>query len=236
MKRNRKKLLVATAIITLLISLSLTGCNETKEKVASVSPKGTEVTSDEALNLLKDGNKRFSEAKIENVNLTEERRSELFKDGQYPYAVILSCSDSRVPPELIFNEGLGNIFVVRNAGNVTDNISLGSIEYGVEYLHAPLIMVLGHEKCGAVKATIDGGDFSKNILAIIKKITPAYNIAKLETNDKALIYSNTEDENIKQSVRAVKSSNVIRELEQQGKVKVVGAKYSLETGKVTIVE
>ncbi|MGL5086949.1 MAG: carbonic anhydrase, partial [Clostridium sp.] len=201
-----------------------------------ISPKGTEVSGDEALNLLKTGNKRFVDGKLINPDLTEKRRTDLFENGQYPYAVILTCSDSRVSPELLFNEGLGNIFVIRNAGNVVDQISLGSVEYGAEHLKAPLIMVLGHDKCGAVKATIDGGDFSENIGAIAKQITPAYDIAKLNTKDSKLIYCNTEDENIKNSINEIKSSEVIKHLIEENKVKVVGAKYSLETGKVTVLE
>ncbi|MBU3109129.1 carbonic anhydrase [Clostridium gasigenes] len=236
MSGNKKNIFLLTLLTTLLISIVLISCSSQKGKQLNVSPKGTEVNADEALNLLKDGNKRFVDGKEKNTDLTEERKSDLFEDGQYPYAVIISCSDSRVPPELLFNEGFGNIFVIRNAGNVVDQISLGSIEYGVEHLGAPLIMVLGHEKCGAVKATIDGGDFSENIGAIAKGITPAYNSAKISIKDNKLIYSNTEDENIKQSVNEIKNSEVIKHLLEENKVKVVGAKYSLETGKVIVSE
>lgn len=236
MRGNKKGLFLLTLLTTLLISIVLISCSPQKEKQLNVSPKGTEVNADEALNLLKDGNKRFIDGKVKNTDLTEKRRSDLFENGQYPYAVIISCSDSRVPPELLFNEGFGNIFVVRNAGNVLDKVSLGSVEYGAEHLHSPLIMVLGHEGCGAVKATIDGGEFSENIGEIAKQITPAYEVAKANTKDNKLIYTNTEDENINKSIEDIKNSEVIKHLLEEDKVKVVGAKYSLETGKVTVFE
>jgi len=130
------------------------------------------ITADEALKMLLDGNVRFVQGKQESKKLGDDRRKELAK-GQNPIAIILSCSDSRVPPEHIFNQGLGDIFVVRVAGNVADPIELGSIEYGAEHLNVPLVVVLGHKFCGAVKATVAGGKPEGNIEAIVKKINPA---------------------------------------------------------------
>lgn len=229
-----KKTLSLVAAITL--SIGLISCNAQNNKTTVSSPKGTEVTSDEAIKLLQEGNERYVTGKTLDANISDEKRTELFKDGQFPYAIVVGCSDSRVPVELLFNEGLGNIFVIRNAGNVIDQVSLGSVEYGAEHLHAPLIVVLGHQNCGAVKATVDGGQASENIEEIKDLITPAYDIAKKTTTDASKIYTITEDENIKNSIEEINKSEVIQELVNENKVKVVGAKYSLETGEVTFMD
>src|SRR4030043_1796798 len=109
---------------------------------------------DEALQKLMDGNKRFVSGKLVKKDLGDTKRKELLK-GQKPFATVITCSDSRVPPELLFDQGLGDIFIIRVAGNVVDPLELGRIEYGVEHLNAPLLFILGHSKCGAVTATID---------------------------------------------------------------------------------
>ena len=101
-----------------------------------------------------------------------ERRKELV-EGQHPFAIILCCSDSRVPPEVIFDQGLGDLFIVRTAGNVFDNIALGSIEYAVEHLEVPLLVVLGHGQCGAVTATVEGGHAPGHISNVVEAIQPA---------------------------------------------------------------
>jgi len=127
---------------------------------------------------LLEGNKRFIEGKPAAKDCSAERRDELTK-GQHPVATILSCSDSRVPPEVVFDQALGDIFIVRVAGNVIEPTVLGSIEYGVEHLHTPLLIILGHESCGAVKATLESeGKLEGNIGAILKKIRPAVEAAK----------------------------------------------------------
>lgn len=233
MKFSRKTLSLIAAIT---FSIGLISCNTQNTSTIVSSPKGTEITSEEAIKLLQDGNKRYVNGKDLTVNTSDERRSELFKDGQFPYAIVVGCSDSRVPVELLFNEGLGNIFVIRNAGNVIDPISLGSVEYGAEHLQAPLIVVLGHQNCGAVKATVDGGHASENIEEIKELIKPAYDIAKKSTTDTSQLYTITEDENIKSSVEAIKTSEVIKELLNENKVQIIGAKYSTETGEVTFLK
>ena len=137
----------------------------------------TATSANEALQKLIDGNKRFVTGQFALKDLGDARREELVK-GQKPFAVILTCSDSRVPPEHIFDQGLGDIFVVRNAGNVVDPVTLGSIEYAVEHLLAPLVVVLGHDYCGAVKAAVDGGEAPGSIGAIIAKLLPSVEKAK----------------------------------------------------------
>src|SRR5512135_449398 len=108
---------------------------------------------DESLQKLMDGNKRYVEGTPINKDLGDTKRKEILK-GQHPFATVITCSDSRVPPEHIFDQGLGDIFVVRVAGNVVDSIALGSIEYGTEHVQTPLLVLLGHSDCGAVKATL----------------------------------------------------------------------------------
>ncbi len=129
-------------------------------------------TAEEALALLKEGNERFVTGQLKPKNLSAEDRQRLL-EGQHPYAVILCCSDSRVAPELLFDSGLGELFVIRNAGNVVDEAVLGSIEYATEHLGTPLVVVLGHTCCGAVTATCEGGELPGNIQALAKRIRPS---------------------------------------------------------------
>ncbi|HWP98409.1 MAG TPA: carbonic anhydrase [Syntrophomonadaceae bacterium] len=189
------------------------------------------LTAQQAQQLLIDGNKRFLSGAILPKNLTQERRSELVK-GQKPLAVILACSDSRVPPELIFDQGLGDLFVVRVAGNVIDPITLGSIEYGVEHLGATLIVVLGHSSCGAVKASVDGGEAKGSIASIVAKIKPLVEKSKASGVKGEALYQKVEDENIASSVAELEKSAEIKSLLKANKVKVISGKYHLDTGEV----
>lgn len=172
-----------------------------------------------------------------NATYVEKSNSDVKKElakGQKPYAIVVACSDSRVSPEIIFNESLGKIFVVRTAGNVVDPITVGSIEYAVEHLKTPLIVVLGHQSCGAVKAAIEAkGHAEGNIGEIINKILPA--VKKVKSSAKA--GDNIENLVIKQNVKNViddimAKSKIISEEKKHGKVQVIGAYYSIETGKV----
>lgn len=131
------------------------------------------MTSDAALSLLKEGNLRFSQGKLTNPNQGASRRTETADHGQKPFTIVLSCADSRVPLDLIFDRGIGDIFGVRVAGNVAGIDQLGSIEYGVEHLGIPLVVVLGHSKCGAVGAVVEGEHAQGNLRAITEKIVPA---------------------------------------------------------------
>ncbi len=190
---------------------------------------------DDSLTRLVDGNKRFISGDLSKKDLGDTRRQELTK-GQSPFATILSCSDSRVAPELIFDEGLGDIFIVRVAGNVVQSTTLGSIEYGVEHLKTPLLVILGHESCGAVKATIEAkGKPEGNIGAILKKIMPAVNAVKKRNGSSDLLNAAVQ-ENIKNTYRDVMKSKIVAELVHEGKLKVVAAEYYLGTGKVQLIE
>jgi len=191
---------------------------------------------DESLNKLLDGNKRFVSGGLATKDLGENRRQELTK-GQHPFATVISCSDSRVAPELIFDQGLGDIFIIRVAGNVVEPTTLGSIEYGVEHLHTPLLIILGHENCGAVTAALGAeGEPEGNIGAILKKIMPAVNAAKKEKKGPEDTLNIAIKENVRNTYAAVMKSEVIAELVHEGKLKIVGAEYYLGTGKVEIFE
>ena len=124
------------------------------------------------LQALKEGNARFVSGKSSRKENYSTDREQL-ADGQHPFAVVLCCSDSRVAPEILFDQGLGDLFVIRNAGNVVDEDVLGSIEYAVEHLHSKLVVVLGHSSCGAVTATCQGGDLPGHVMAIVERIRPS---------------------------------------------------------------
>lgn len=242
MNTNLSKKLTSVAL-TLLVSATLfAGCTTKNTEDKATSTEGTKpsvykrtenVSSVDAKKLLEAGNARFVENKALDDDISKSKLKDLAINSQKPFAVIVSCSDSRVPPQNIFDQGLGDLFEIRNAGNVIDDITLGSIEYGVEHANAPLIVVLGHENCGAIKAVVDGGKSSKNISAILDKIKPSLDKVKGSTTDKNEIYEKCENENIKTTIAAIKSSPEIKKLEQKKKVTVISAKYHIETGKVT---
>jgi len=208
--------------------------------LALASAGSAGITAEEALQKLLDGNKNYVASKLGTCAATDAQAREKLAKTQHPYAIILSCSDSRVPPELIFDKSLGEIFVVRVAGNVPDPVVLGSVEYAAEHLHTPLVMVLGHERCGAVTATVDAkGKVEGNIGAIVKEIAPssakAKKISKGKSHDE--IVECAIDLNAKAVAAALpKRSKIIAELAKEGKLKIVTAKYDLDDGKVTLLK
>ena len=200
--------------------------------VIAVTEKGNE-----ALQKLMDGNKRFVSGTLAQKDLGDAKRKELAK-GQKPFATVLTCSDSRVPPELLFDQGLGDVFVVRVAGNVVDPIALGSIEYAAEHLGSPLLLILGHSKCGAVKATLEAkGKPEGNIGAIIKKIIPAADAAKKKGGTQDEILETAIKQNIK-NVHAdiMKNSKIVPHLVEEGKLMIAAGEYDITTGKVEMIE
>ena len=192
---------------------------------------------DESLQKLMDGNKRYVSGDLAKKDLGDDKRKELLK-GQKPFAIVITCSDSRVPPELLFDQGLGDIFVIRVAGNVVDQIALGSIEYGAEHLNAPLLILLGHSKCGAVKATLETkGKAEGNIGAIVKKIEPAAKAAKKKGGSEEEILEAAIQGNIKNVYKDIMSkSTIIPHLAKEGKLKIVAGEYNLATGKVDMID
>lgn len=192
-----------------------------------------------ALNKLLEGNERYQAERISGPNRSAKRRAEVFK-GQHPFAVIVGCSDSRVPPEILFDQGIGDLFVVRTAGNVVDSVALGSIEYAVEHLGTNLVVVLGHEKCGAVAATVGGGDAPPNIKTIVDMIRPAVDKAKAKSagggghgHECDLVCSSVKG-NVKLIAEKVRTDPTLKEMVEDGMLKVVGGYYELQSGAVTL--
>ncbi len=185
------------------------------------------------LTKLTDGNKRFVEGKLLHQNQSTERRTEV-ASGQKPFAVVVTCSDSRVPPEIIFDQGLGDLFVIRTAGHVVDDIALASIEYAVEHLHVELVVVLGHEKCGAVDAAVSGGELTGHLEKLVAEIKPAVEEAKNEEGD---LLTNAVYKNVDLVVGQLKSSEpILKEFIEHNHLQIIGAYYDLDEGKVTIIK
>jgi carbonic anhydrase len=187
------------------------------------------LSPDTALKTLQEGNRRYVADTPLHPHQDKKLRSELVK-GQHPIAAILSCADSRVPPELIFDEGLGDLFVVRVAGNVVDDAILGSLEYAAEHLHVPLIIVLGHSRCGAVQATINGGEPHTHIDTLCKAIKPAVVQARREKGD---LLANAVRDNVALAVKQLQTSKpILQKLQREGRLRIAGAVYSLDSGTV----
>lgn len=195
----------------------------------------SDVSPEAALKMLQEGNDRFIKAAVKRPNQNAKQRLQTAEKGQKPFAAVLSCADSRVPVEVLFDRGIGDIFVVRDAGNIATITDIGSIEYAVDHLGTPLVVVLGHSKCGAVTAAVQGGEAPPNIKAIIEVIAPAVNTAKSANPDKtgdALVPAAI-DANIWQAMTDMyKNSPLLREKVKDGKIKLVGASYDIKTGKV----
>jgi carbonic anhydrase len=191
-------------------------------------------TPHEVLGLLKAGNDRFARNASSPVSLSLNRRREL-ADAQHPMALVLSCADSRVPPELVFNVGLGDLFVIRTAGEVIDRSILASLEYGAEHLHIPLLVVMGHESCGAVKAAAESKTAppSPNLDYLLKAIQAARKPGTQERDEiKMLVLANVE-----QVINdAMAKSPLLQRLMDEGRLGVVGAYYELVSGRVIFSE
>ncbi len=184
-----------------------------------------------------EGNRRFMENHPVHPDQTLERIRDL-KTGQHPYAVIVSCSDSRVPPELIFDQGLGDLFVIRNAGNIIGDYELGSVEYAVEHLHTPLVIVLGHTQCGAVGAFIEHkkDSVSNHIQKIIDYIKSEPEEMGINENSVGY-YDMAIKANLLHGVHALQNSEpVLAKLVELDKVRIIGALFNLETGRITIMK
>ena len=191
------------------------------------------VPANQALGRLMEGNARYARNKEQHPDETLARRREL-EMVQHPFAVILSCSDSRVPPELIFDQGLGDLFVIRVAGNIARDDELASIEYAVEHLHTKLIVVLGHEKCGAVTAAVQGANEAGHLKALTSAIQPSVEKTRNRPGDKVHNCVLANARRVAQQIR--ESEPVLRELVEKGSVKVLAADYALDSGKVTLLE
>jgi carbonic anhydrase len=192
-----------------------------------------QLTPDQALTQLLRGNARFVAGRSDHPHQSARWRRAVSRSGQQPSAIVLSCADSRVPPEIIFDEGLGDLFVIRVAGNVLDDVILGTIEYAVEHLHTPLVMVLGYDKCGAVTAAVEGVAINRHVQAVVDALRPALLMAEGQAGDPVLTVV---DANVRYAVRKLQSSElVLMGACAAGQLRIVGARYSLDTGEVRII-
>ena len=183
----------------------------------------------EALQTLLDGNKRFAAGAETHPKQDRTRRDEV-KAGQKPFAVIVGCSDSRIPPEILFDQGIGDLFIIRLAGNIVDDTALGSIEYAVDHLGTRLVVVLGHSKCGAVTATAKGGEAHGHIGSIAQAILPALENVKGQSGD---LVDNAIRENAKLVTATIASSKpILEKMVEEGKIGVVPLYYDIDTGLV----
>ncbi|HEU4324407.1 MAG TPA: carbonic anhydrase [Roseiflexaceae bacterium] len=187
---------------------------------------------DEALQRLVEGNQRFVSGQVRHPNLTSARLTEV-SQGQKPFACVLGCADSRVSPELIFDRGLGDIFVVRSAGNIADPVAIGSLEYGVAVLGTKVLLVLGHERCGAVAETLKGEEAPGSIQALIDAIKPGIAASQGQSGD---ALDNAVVANVKyQMAQLFEQSTILSDAVKAGTLKIVGGRYDLDKGELTLL-
>ncbi|HBB33070.1 MAG TPA: carbonic anhydrase [Cyanobacteria bacterium UBA8803] len=198
----------------------------------TVQQRPQAVSPDAALKRLMEGNKRFIEGQGENPNQSRLRLQETAV-AQYPFASILGCADSRVPAEIVFDQGLGDLFVVRVAGNVASQTAIGSLEFASAVLGSQLIVVIGHSRCGAVQAAIKGDPLPGRIGVFVEEIKPAVESVRFKTGD---LEENSITANVQYQARKLsESSTILASLIKEGKLKIAGGRYDLATGQVTIV-
>jgi len=255
----KKKCYVSKAFFALfLVGAFFTSCNNKPEEIKAINADTVVVEKDqilsnkilskeeqdkltpqEVLDIMKTGNEEFISDNLTIRNNTERVRDAAL--GQYPKAVVLSCLDSRVPVEDVFHRGIGDIFVARVAGNIVNEDILGSMEFACKVSGSKLVVVLGHEYCGAVKSAIDDVKLG-NITPLLAKIKPAVEVAKKDfTGDKTS--KNPEfveavcEHNVKLTIDEIrKQSPILKEMEQKGEIKIVGGVYHMKTGKVDFIE
>ncbi|BAV94597.1 carbonic anhydrase family protein [Ichthyobacterium seriolicida] len=196
----------------------------------------SEITPSTAIDLLKQGNERFVQKEMITRDFSSQREDT--QDGQYPFAVILSCIDSRVPVETVFDLGIGDVFVSRVAGNIINKDILGSMEYSCKVSGSKLVLVLGHTRCGAIKSACDNVELG-NITHLLDKIKPAVDRVE-ETGDRSSKNETFVDkvivENVNLSIENIKkNSDILNEMDKKGEIKIVGGVYDILTGIVTFL-
>src|SRR5437016_3027926 len=223
-----------TQLVACFIAVGLLSANHVARGPDPAHSDQPSVAPSEAISKLKEGNGRYTSGNLQHPGQTAERRTELAKT-QHPFAGIVSCSDSRVPPEIVFDQGLGDLFIVRVAGNVINDEGLGSVEYTVDHLGTRLILVLGHQSCGAVKAARETiaakGKAPGHIESLVTAIKPAVEATAKEDLD------TTVKANVKNVVQALRSSPpIIKAKVDSGEIQVIGGYYSLDTDAVTFLD
>jgi carbonic anhydrase len=205
--------------------------------IPTESPRPVITDPQVALDRLMAGNQRFVDAQTQHPDQVQDAEHRLrLAQGQEPFATILTCSDSRVPPELLFDQGLDDLFVARVAGNIVDDALLGTVEYAVGHLGTPLIVVIGHEKCGAVEATLESIQHHQTppggIAALVTAITPAVAVAEQRPGD---LLDNTIRANAEQSLDVIKKSSALTGPLASGQLKAVAAYYSIDDGRISLI-
>ena len=223
-----------TYLALLVLTSGLLSGNQVVHASDPAHAEQSSVAPAEGISRLKEGNGRYANGNQQHPRQSSEEREKLTKN-QHPFAIVLGCADSRVPPETVFDQGLGDLFVVRVAGNVIDDQSLGSIEYAVDHLAVRLIVVLGHQRCGAVQAAKDtlaaNGKAPGHIQSLVTAIEPAVE-ATVKDDLEATVKAN-----VKNVVQALRSSTpVLKAKIDAGELQVVGAYYSLDTGMVAFMD
>ena len=207
------------------------------ERVLSAEEQKS-LTPDDVLQSLKEGNKRFAQGSLTLRDHSKQIRAAI--NGQFPKAIILSCIDSRVPVEDVFDKGIGDLFVARVAGNIVNEDILGSMEFSCKVSGAKVVLVIGHEYCGAVKGAIDKVSLG-NLTGLLKKISPAVEACQHYTGTKTSKDADYVDlvirENVKMSVVNIRQqSPILKQMEEAGEIKIVGAYYDMDNGEVTFFE
>lgn len=198
-------------------------------ELSAIAP--VSLSPDAALQKLVEGNQRFVQHQPQYPDQSAARLQEVAQ-AQHPFATVLSCADSRVPAEIIFDQGIGDIFDVRIAGNIATPEALGSIEYAVALLGTPLLMVLGHERCGAVTAAVQNQSLPGEISTFVKAIVPAVKRIKDQPGD---VVDNAVAANVQYQIEQLQRSPLLMERLQSGFLKIVGGRYDLDTGTVTMI-
>src|SRR5262249_11922443 len=232
-----KRILTAAALAALTATAAMQGqmaATASGPNAVQTQASQAEMTPAKALTLLKEGNARFASGRVTARDYPAQVRGTA--GGQYPFAAIVSCMDSRVPAEIVCDRGLGDIFNLREAGNVVDVDTLGGLEYAAKVVGVKLIVVMGHSHCGAVKGAIDGVQLG-NLTELLKKIEPAMAkpVPAAKSKDDAYV-QRVAEANVRLQMKEIQDkSPVIKELIQSGKVGIAGAMYDIETGKVTFL-
>ncbi|WP_101948769.1 carbonic anhydrase [Mycobacterium sp. 3519A] len=232
---SRRNFLFAVATGTAALAVSSCSSSTKGGATASAAVEPLATDPDHALQLLTDGNRRFVDNHAEHVDDNLARRLAV-RTTQRPFATILSCVDSRVPVELVFDRGFGDLVVVRSAGEVLDHSVIGSLEFGAAELNTPLLMVLGHQRCGALTAAVNAFDKKSpeqgDLGYLVEALAPAVRQVSGQPGDRV---TNAVRANVKLTLAQLRQSPVLGLLEKQGKLKMVGAYYELDTGRVDMI-
>jgi len=227
----------------ILLTGALTGCKGQDAVAAAPTAlpdrkDSAELTWKDARKILEDGNARFVEGKVGHPDQGMVRRKQLGSDGQAPFACVLACADSRVPPELVFDQGLGDLFVVRSAGQVLDRAVLGTLQFGVTEFKTPLLVVLGHTRCNALQTTIEAlkkqaKPRGTDVDTLVTALAPAVHEAEELGAKGDDVLTVAVDDNVDRVVGQLNTAKVIAVAVKSRKLKILGATYDLETGEVT---